>query len=190
LPICQPSEYYAARGEFCTEDRHLWLEIGRHVRSAERHAGRGYEEVELLRKQEFYEGAALHVLARTGRVTSISYPAPYFLINGDTYLLLKYSAKGRSPWGFTFTCEEQASLTKRAAESRTFIGLVCGSDGVAALQYEIFRTIAAPKEASLHIACHRDHGEHYEVKGPDGRLGRKIAPASWQRILGSGGDGN
>jgi hypothetical protein len=143
----------------------------------------------LLRKQEFYEGAALHVLARTGRITSISYPAPYFLINNSIYLLLKYSAKGRSPWSFTFACEEQASLTERAIELTTVIGLVCGADGVAALQYETFRSIATPKQTPLHIACYRDHGEHYEVNGPDGRLSRKISPSTWQRILGSDGNG-
>src|SRR5947209_5923398 len=105
----------------------------------------------VLRKQEFYEGAALHVLAQSGCKVSISHAAPFFLINDGTLVLLKYSTRGRSPWGFTFTPKEQSSLAERADSIKTVIGMVCGSDGVAALSYEMFREIAAPRGSSLHI---------------------------------------
>lgn len=65
-----------------------------------------------IKKQEFYEGAALHLLVRSGRVTSIRYDSPLFLVNNQVLVLLKYSTKGRSPWGFTFTTDEQALLRK------------------------------------------------------------------------------
>jgi hypothetical protein len=51
-----------------------------------------------IRKQEFYEGAALHLLARTGGITSVRYEAPFFLVN-QLSVLLKYSTRARSPWG-------------------------------------------------------------------------------------------
>jgi hypothetical protein len=139
-----------------------------------------------IKKQEFYEGAALHLLARTGRITHISYSPPLFQVN-NLQVLLKYSTKGRSPWGFTFTTDEQQVLARVRSEGvRCILGLVCGSDGVAAIDENDYFTIAAPRDAAVHIACYRSHREHYEVNGPDGTLLRKVPPLAWQRILGDG----
>lgn len=136
-----------------------------------------------IKKQEFYEGAALHLLARTGAITSIQYDAPFFIINDQLLVHLKYSTRGRSPWGFTFTTDEQRILHSKASGSKIVIGFVCGADGVAAIAYDSYLSVASPRESSIHIACYRQHGEHYEVKGPDGKLGGKVAPSNWQRIL-------
>jgi hypothetical protein len=136
-----------------------------------------------IKKQEFYEGAALHLLARGGRIESIRYEAPFFLLNDSLSVLIKYSTKGRSPWGFTFTADEQVLLKTRASLIKMAIGLVCGADGVAAFSYQSYLSVAAPRTAAVHLACYRQHGEHYEVSGPDGTLQRKVAPSSWQRIL-------
>jgi hypothetical protein len=136
-----------------------------------------------IKKQEFYEGAALHLLARSGRITSIRYEPPLFVVNNQLLVLLKYSTRGRSPWGFTFMPDEQVLLQNRASESKIVIGLICGADGVAAFTYDDYRSVAALRKAAVHIACYRQHGEHYEVKGPDGRLDGKVAPSNWQRIL-------
>lgn len=136
-----------------------------------------------IKKQEFYEGAALHLLARSGLVTSLRYNPPFFEMNSNTLVLLKYSTKGRSPWGFTFMPEEQVALREKAGVGNTIIGLVCGSDGVACLDYTSYLGIAAIRDTALHISCYRNHGQHYEVSGPDGILGRKIAPSNWQKIL-------
>ncbi|MBM3205190.1 hypothetical protein FJZ48_04435 [Candidatus Uhrbacteria bacterium] len=103
-------------------------------------------------------------------------------------ILLKYSTKGRSPWGFTFVPDEQTLLHNKAAESKIIIGLICGADGVAAFSYDAFRNIAPLGESSIHISCYRNHGEHYEVNGPKGKLDKKIAPSNWQRILMPRGD--
>lgn len=137
-----------------------------------------------IRKQDYYEGAALHLLVRGGRVTCIRYQIPLFFVNNRLFLHLKYSTKGRSPWGFTFMPEEVALLERKKQEYPIVIGLICGSDGVASFQYDEFRTIAPPSTSALHIACYRDHGKHYEVNGPEGPLAHKVAPSSWQRILG------
>lgn len=136
-----------------------------------------------IKKQEFYEGAALHRLARTGEITSIRFEAPFFLLNKKLLVLLKYSTRSRSPWGFTFTTDEQVLLQNRASEFKTVIGLICGADGVAAFTYDAYLRVAAPRKATVHIACYRQYGEHYEVNGPDGRLDGKVAPSNWQRIL-------
>jgi hypothetical protein len=84
-----------------------------------------------IKKQEFYEGAALYLLARTGAITSIRYEAPFFLLNDHLLVYLKYSTKGRSPWGFTFMPDEQVLLQKRASQFKIVIGL--------SSQHEYFR---------------------------------------------------
>jgi hypothetical protein len=137
-----------------------------------------------IKKQEFYEGAALYLLARTGAIAGIRYESPFFVLNNELAVYFKYSTKGRSPWGFTFTADEQTLMQRRAAKLNTVIGLVCGADGVAAFTYDAYRSVASIRRSAIHIACYRKHGEHYEVNGPDGRLDRKIAPSNWQRILG------
>ena len=136
-----------------------------------------------IKKQEFYEGAALHLLARTGEIRSLRYKPPFFLINDQLQVLLKYSTRGRSPWGFTFTTDEQVVLQSNASKLKTVIGLICGADGVAAFTYEDYLSVAAPRNSAIHIACYREHHGHYEVNGPDGMLDGKAAPSDWQRIL-------
>ena len=136
-----------------------------------------------IHKQEYYEGAALHVLARKGVITSIRYDAPLFWINEKLFVLLKYCTKVRSPWGFTFTPDERRVLVRKSTEANIIIGLICGADGVAAVPFDKYRTVAPDHELSFRIACFRAYNEHYEVSGPKGTTGSKIAPAEWNRIL-------
>jgi hypothetical protein len=136
-----------------------------------------------IKKQEFYEGAALHLLARSGKITALRYDPPFFTLNDRVLVLLKYSTRGRSPWGFTFTSDEQALLDAADSRSKIVIGLVCGSDGVAAFNYDDYLGIAAVRQSAVHVSCYRRHGEHYEVNGPDGSLDRKVSPSNWRRIL-------
>jgi hypothetical protein len=136
-----------------------------------------------IKKQEFYEGAALYLLARTGSITSIRYDAPFFLLNNRLLVYMKYSTRGRSPWGFTFMPDEQVLLRASAHKFNIAIGLVCGADGVATFSYDAYLSVATLRESAVHIACYRQHGEHYEVNGPDGKLDDKVAPSNWRRIL-------
>jgi len=136
-----------------------------------------------IKKQEFYEGAALHLLARNAGIASIRYEAPFFVFNDNLWVYLKYSTRGRSPWGFTFMPDEQALLRNKATKVKIVIGLICGADGVAAFSYVNYRSIATPRKSAIHISCYRRHGEHYEVNGPDGALSEKVAPSDWKRIL-------
>jgi hypothetical protein len=135
-----------------------------------------------IQKQDFYEGAALYILLRSGDVRTIRHDAPYFIINDKTLVYIKYSTRKRSPWAFSVAPEEQLSLQSAAKEAPLFLGLVCGDDGVAALAFQHYMAVAAPRPTSAHLACYRNHGEHYEIRGPDGRLPHKIAPSEWQRL--------
>lgn len=141
-----------------------------------------------IKKQEFYEGAALHMLARSNGITTIRFEAPFFLLNNKLLVYLKYTTKVRSPWAFTFTGEEQKLLMQEASNRNIVIGLVCGADGVASLTYDDYQTVASHRPSAVHISCYREHGEHYEVNGPDGRLDGKVAPSNWQRIMECGND--
>ena len=136
-----------------------------------------------IKKQEFYEGAALHALARGGGITSLKYHAPFFVLNDGVFVRFKYSTKGRSPWGFTFTPDEQQILRGRASKASVVIGLICGSDGVAAFSYDAYRTIASPGTSAVHIGCRRDHRKYYVVSGPCGVLDERIAPSDWRQLL-------
>lgn len=136
-----------------------------------------------IKKQEFYEGAALHVLARAGAITSLRYESPFFVVNEALSTLFKYSTRTRSPWGFTFTSAEQTLLQQRSRDHRTVVALICGDDGVAAFGYEAYSTIGGFRSSALHIACYRRHGEHYAISGPDGVMSAKVSPSNWRRIL-------
>lgn len=136
-----------------------------------------------IAKEAFYEGAALHLVVRTCDVTSLRYAAPFYILNERLLVLLKYSTKGRSPWGFTFLPDEQALLRKGSGPNPLVIGLICGADGVVALTYEGYTTIAELRSSAIHVSCYRRHREHYEVNGPSGKLDRKVPPSKWPNIL-------
>ena len=140
-----------------------------------------------IKKQDFYEGAALYLLARGGALPGFRYNAPFLEVCGKV-LLLKFSTKGRSPWSFTFNVGEQTSLLERCEQEAVVIGLICGSDGVVALPAKDYFSIASPRASGLHVACYRQHDKHYEVSGPDGVLGRRIAPSNWRRLFKSAED--
>jgi hypothetical protein len=136
-----------------------------------------------IAKQAFYEGAALHQLIRSNGVRTVEFNDPFFVLNGCLSAYLKYSTRIRSPWGFTFTQDEQVALHERAACGPIVIGLICAGDGVATVAYEDYLSIAPPRTSAIHIACYRKHKEQYEVSGPDGVIARKIPPSDWLRLL-------
>lgn len=136
-----------------------------------------------IQKQQFYEGAALHSLARSGMVEGLRYDPPFFVLNDRILLLLKYSTKTRSPWGFTFSPRERDALAMEKLRGPLTIGLVCGDDGIAACSLEEYRVLTSIGHVSARISCFRSHGGLYQLSGPEGRLRGKISPSRWQRLL-------
>ena len=137
-----------------------------------------------IQKHEFYEGAALYQLIRGAGGSSVRYTAPFFVLNDEVQVYLKYSTGKRSPWSFTFGPDEQALLHSRAAKHRTFIGLICGADGVAALPFDDYARITDVSDSAQRVACFRLHREHFEVSGPCGKLPSKVPPSNWKRLVG------
>lgn len=136
-----------------------------------------------IQKQEFYEGAALHQIIRYCDGVRIAYKAPLFVLDDRVQIHLKYSTGIRSPWGFTFTPDEQDVLQRQSSELPLAIGLVCAADGVVALPFEQYTKVANKRATAIRVSCSRRHREHFEVSGPDGTLPWKIPPSNWQRLL-------
>jgi hypothetical protein len=141
----------------------------------------------VIRKHNFYEGAALSMLIRAAGAMHVIFQEPFFVVDGRLVLYLKYSTKVRSPWNFTFTAEEQILLTEPISPVAPTIALICGEDGVAALSMEDYESIVnVERNTAAHVACFRRHGEYYEISGPNGVLQTKIAPSKWHRLLNDG----
>jgi hypothetical protein len=173
-----------ARAAFC-DDARTDLPTLSHTHHGRVRDSQGSQEGPMaIQKQEFYEGAALHQLARGGGIAGIRYDHPFFIVNDKLVLCLKYSTKGSSPWAFTFAPGEQVLMQDRAAGSDLVIGLICGADGIASLTYAAYQEIASPRKSSVHLSCYRRHGQRYAIAGPDGELDRKIAPSLWQHVTG------
>jgi hypothetical protein len=139
-----------------------------------------------IQKQEFYEGAALHQLIRSSTGSRVTNAPPFFVFDDRIQVHLKYSTGKRSPWGFTFTPEEQTLLEERSQQMPLVIGLICGADGVATLTYGQYSGVATIRSAALRVSCRRLHRQHFEVRGPDGVVPGKIAPSDWGRLLSEG----
>lgn len=136
-----------------------------------------------IRKQEFYEGAAIHRLVKAGKLGSILYEPPFFVLNEHVRVLLKYSTRSRSPWGFNFSADELDALTNLPPIDRAFVGLICASDGIAAITVRDLLTLTHRHKQQIHVSCYRDHREHYEMRGPYGPLAEKVAPSRWETLL-------
>ena len=135
-----------------------------------------------IQKQEFYEGAALHQLVRGTAGVQISYLAPFFVVDDRFQIHLKYSTGVRSPWGFSFLPAEQQLMRARSTGLPLVIGLICGSDGIAALPYEKYQQAAALRDVAVWVSCARLHRKHFEVSGPDATVAGKISLSDWPRL--------
>jgi hypothetical protein len=139
-----------------------------------------------IKKQEFYEGAALYQLIKTNKVERATFAYPFVIINDKFAILIKYSTSKDSPWNFAFTETELIEISSPGHGLDYFAGLVCGSDGVVALSALQLKEVAPEIAASVRIGCYRKHDHHYQVNGPAGTLSRKISRSAWTRILGEG----
>lgn len=136
-----------------------------------------------IRKLEFYEGAALYRLIRSFGEVRLRVDGGGIIINEIVCVYLKYSTRTRSPWSFTFSGRERSELATSASKMSVVIGLVCGSDGVAALDYDGFLSAVGEGESQVSLSCARGYDKHYAVSGPAGSLTRKLPPSAWDRLL-------
>lgn len=143
----------------------------------------GAPSVMAIRKLEFYEGAALYRLVRSLGEVRIRVHSGGLILDDRLCIYFKYCTRTRSPWSFTFSSAERSEIASQVALMPVVIGLVCGSDGIAALFHEEYIAVAGEGGSQVAISCSRGYDKHYAIGGPAGELSRKIAPSAWSKLL-------
>lgn len=132
----------------------------------------------MLDKSGYYHGAAIIRVLEDCRCRSVRKDGFGYVINEEVAVFLKYSTKVRSPWGFTFDDEDISRCHRMAQEhGRLILGLVCGGDGVCALEWREVTKLLADKPGR--IAAGRKHNESYAVWGTAGAIKGKIPVGRW-----------
>ena len=137
----------------------------------------------MLEKLEYYHGAAIIRLLEDERCGDIKrHKLLGYVVNLHTFILLKYSTKGRSPWGFTFDQEDVDRASRVAADyQRVILGLICGGDGICAINWEEGRRLLADQPGR--IAVGRKHNHSYSVWGTAGELKWKVPVNRWPSLV-------
>lgn len=144
----------------------------------------------MIKEFEFYHGAVLaNLLHNSGQSITIE-PFPSesnasYIINKNTGLFIKHSAKRMSPWRFSFSQQHQDEILEiKNKLGEVYILLVCGEDGIVILSFEelkkLLNTIHDPMEW---ISVARNRNTEYTVKGSDGSLGYKISKKDFPRKI-------
>ncbi len=128
----------------------------------------------LIDKQEYYHGVVIVRLLDDHRFRSVSKSEGCYLCNEGVLVNIKYSTKNRSPWSFSFSPDELRRIEHLAASGTAIvIALVCGGDGVCALELEELREIGVASEGA--ITVRRGFRRLFSVSGPVGSLEHKIS---------------
>jgi hypothetical protein len=135
----------------------------------------------MIREYESYHGVVLsRLLHAVGEDVTLRALTKYgnvaYLVNRTTVLYIKYSSKRLSPWNFSFNNEHRMDiLSLHKHFGKVVLALVCGDDGVVAIDFEEFQhLLGIPSEKGAWISCSRRRREMYAVKGLAGELDSKI----------------
>jgi hypothetical protein len=140
----------------------------------------------MIEKLEFYHGAALVRLIEDPRCETITKHECGYLVNESRIVMIKYSTKGHSPWGFTFSTDDITRIERAEAESHgAVVALVCGGDGICALLWMDLENLLS--NAPGRIGAKRGFAGCYAVSGPVGKMKRKVAMNRWPAIVFDGG---
>lgn len=137
----------------------------------------------MIDKDEFYHGAAIVRLMDDNRCKGISKIGNLgYLVNDGIFVFLKYTAKSRSPWGFSFDQEDVSRcVNANATYRRLIVGLICGGDGICSLEWSEVSGLL--NNSAGRVAAARRHNESYAVWGTAGELRRKISLKRWPQLL-------
>jgi hypothetical protein len=140
-----------------------------------------------LDKYEFMHGAALVQVVNDPAFTSLNKASDaygHYVINEDRRLFMKYSTARSSRWQFTFHLDEIEAIRADMEDFPTYVGLVCGTDGVALLSgaelMELVGTCDADQPA---VMVSRPRGGSYRVSCGDVQLPHTIRQNSFPRRL-------
>ena len=135
----------------------------------------------MINKQEFYYGAAIIRLMEDRRCRRLQKHDYGYIINENVFVFLKLRTKSRSPWHFNFSMNELKCIEILAKSfKKTIIVLVCGGDGICAINWLEAKSICDFNNAW--ISVRRNFREQYKVGGAKGMLDGKISPRRWPSI--------
>ena len=137
----------------------------------------------MLDKSAYYHGAAIIPILEDPRCRSIRKMGSLgYLVSDAAFLIIKYTTKERSPWRFAFDQEDvQRGAVMAEKYGRLVYGLVCGSDGVCAIDWLQGRLLLGAKPGW--IAASRKHNHSYTVWGQQGELKRKVPLGNWPNLV-------
>ncbi len=143
----------------------------------------GDDFTSMLYRNGYYHGAAIVRLLDDERCLAVrKYGLFGYIVNDSIFVLLKYTTKARTPWGFTFDQEEVGRYSKmNLLYPRVVLGFICGDDGVCALEWSQASGLLAGNPGR--IAVGRKHNKQYDVWGSAGGLKGKIALNRWPSLL-------
>ena len=136
----------------------------------------------MIDKQEFYHGVAIIRLLESEHYQRVQKHNLGYTVNDETFVFLKYSTKSRSPWRFSFSCDDSERLNSLASSFRKIVvALVCGGDGICAITWREAAGLLG-NDAGW-ISARRDFNEQYGVAGPQGKLKNKVTLGHWPSIV-------
>ena len=136
----------------------------------------------MIEKREFYHGAALLRAIEDERMRTLRPHEAGYVINDSCFVLVKYSTKTTSPWGFAVSSDDFKELAKwQVGHGTAFLALVCGGDGVCAARWDLAESLLGVAPGWL--SCRRKFHERYALSGPRGDAARKIPHGRWPGIL-------
>jgi hypothetical protein len=137
----------------------------------------------VLDKSEYYHGVAIIRLLEDNRCTSIKKRGNLgYVINDNIFVLLKYTTKARTPWGFTFDQEDIDRCNAMNKEhSQLVVGLTCGGDGVCAVTWSEMLYMLDRQPGR--IAVGRKHDQSYRIWGKGGKISNMVPVKRWPSIM-------
>lgn len=144
----------------------------------------------MIKEFEFYHGAVLAKLFHESKqsITIELFPSKSnasYVVNKSAGLFIKHSSKRLSPWRFSFSKEHRDEiLDMKNKLKNVFLLLVCGDDGVVALNFDELKTILDETHAPVEwISASRNRNQEYTIKGSEGALKYKISRKDFPRKL-------
>ncbi|MEP3225648.1 MAG: hypothetical protein ABJO01_06710 [Parasphingorhabdus sp.] len=109
----------------------------------------------------------------------------FYLLRDNLPIYVKYSTSRRGPWSFTFHRSHQLAQQKMAAQyGECIVALVCGQDGVAAMDHSSFRMVLDNDfDEQEAVLVRRKLKQMYRVSGKDGVLESKVARNSLTKLM-------
>jgi hypothetical protein len=95
-----------------------------------------------------------------------------YVLNGCVGMQIKFAKKRLRPWQFAFPPTHITDLHEMSMRLRsTFLVLVCGSDGIAAIDAaDVLPSLHAAESGQAWLRAERRKREHYRVHGSLGEL--------------------